>query len=44
MAIADLQGVLDHALGVIGRHLEDAEPELRDVDAVVELDAGDGGD
>jgi hypothetical protein len=38
MAIADGKRFLDDLLGVVRRHLEDTEPELWDLDAVVECD------
>ena len=41
MAVAGVERLLDHLLGVLGRHLEDAEAELGDLDAVVEGEAGD---
>ena len=34
VAVAGREGLLDRALGVVRRHLEDAEAELRDLDAV----------
>ncbi len=40
VAVADVERPLDHLLGVLGRDLEDAEPELGDLDAVVEGEAG----
>ena len=36
VAVAGGKRFLDDPLGVLGRDLEDAEPELRDLDAVVE--------
>ena len=38
VAVADGEGVGDGLLGLIGRDLEDAEPEDRHLDAIVEGD------
>ena len=39
--VADLEGLEHCALGLLGRGLEDAVPDLRDDDAVVDSDGGD---
>ena len=41
VAVAGREGILDRALGLLRRHLEDAEAELRDLDPVAEPDVRD---
>ena len=40
VAVAGRERFLDHLLGLLGRDLEDAEPELGDLDAVVQRQGG----
>ncbi len=41
VAVAGIERLLDHLLGLLGRDLEDAEAKLGDLDAVVEGEIGD---
>ena len=40
VAVAGVKRLLDDPLGVLGRDLEDAEPELGNLDAIVERESG----
>ena len=40
MAIAGLERLLNHVPGLLGRHLEESQPKLRDLDAIMETNGG----